>query len=256
MRRKFWLYLSAALASVYAIYVLWSKFAKLVGSKPPVVLGDVGEFLLFASAILALTLHIIVSERQAADKGATRRLSRLAPSHGIVMKRLLKNLDDNAERYLMLVCYTFCCAVIIQDVARRYLLNYSAGWSQETAQYAFIYLGWIGAASAVRERAHIRFDILLNKLPERLHGYVYVFSELATLAFALIALRYTLHSIAQDWQFGNSTDVLRVSRIWAEAAVPIGFSLIFIRTLQAMSRDIAAIRNGLPAYRGKAMFEE
>jgi hypothetical protein len=38
--------------------------------------------------------------------------------------------------------------------------------------------------------------------------------------------------------------------------VPIGFCLIVIRTLQAVSRDIAAIRNGLPAYRGKAMFEE
>ena len=66
------------------------------------------------------------------------------------MNRLLKNLDDNAERYLMLACYTFCCAVIIQDVARRYLLNYSAGWSQETAQYAFIYLGWIGGKGSGR----------------------------------------------------------------------------------------------------------
>jgi hypothetical protein len=68
MRRKAWLYLSMILALVYATYVLWSKFAKLVGSKPPVVLGDVGEFLLFASAILALTLHIIVSERPASEK--------------------------------------------------------------------------------------------------------------------------------------------------------------------------------------------
>jgi hypothetical protein len=68
MRRKAWLYLSILLALVYATYVLWSKFAKLVGSRPPVVLGDIGEFLLFASAILALTLHIIVSERPASEK--------------------------------------------------------------------------------------------------------------------------------------------------------------------------------------------
>jgi len=172
------------------------------------------------------------------------------------MNRLLKSLDDNTERYLMLACYTFCCAVIIQDVARRYLLNYSAGWSQETAQYAFIYLGWIGAASAVKERAHIRFDIVLNRLPERLHGYVYIFSELATLLFATIALRYTWYSIMRDWQFGNTTDVLRVSRIWAEAAVVIGFSLIVIRSLQAVYRDVRSLRAGQPAYRGKAMFEE
>jgi hypothetical protein len=68
MRRKAWLYLSILLVLVYATYVLWSKFAKLVGSRPPVVLGDVGEFLLFASAILALTLHVIVTERPASEK--------------------------------------------------------------------------------------------------------------------------------------------------------------------------------------------
>jgi TRAP-type C4-dicarboxylate transport system permease small subunit len=253
MRGRLWLSISIVLAATYAIYVLWSKFAKVVGLAPPIRLGDVGEFLLFAGAILALTLQ---SRNGRAVTVRPAKISCRQRSHGPPMKRLLKNLDDNAERYLMLACYTFCCAVIIQDVARRYLLNYSAGWSQETAQYAFIYLGWIGAASAVKERAHVRFDILLNRLPERLHGYIYIFSELATLAFALIALRYTLHSIAQDWQFGNTTDVLRVSRIWAEAAVPIGFSLIVIRTLQAMARDIAAIREGRPAYRGKAMFEE
>ena len=71
------------------------------------------------------------------------------------MRRLLQELDRNAERYLMFVCYAFVCAVIIQEVGRRYLLNYSSAWAEETARYAFIYLGWIGAAYAVtRARAH------------------------------------------------------------------------------------------------------
>ena len=172
------------------------------------------------------------------------------------MPRLLRTLDDNIERYLMLLCYVFCCAVIIQDVARRFLLNYSAAWSQETAQYAFIYLGWIGAAYAVKERAHIRFDILLNKLPERLHGYVYLAGEVATILFAVIAFRYSMHTIGTLYQFGGATPVLRVSKIWAEAAVPIGFGLIILRSLQAMRRDVGDMRAGRPVFRGKALFEE
>ena len=126
------------------------------------------------------------------------------------MRELIAALDRNAERYLMLACYVFCCAVIIQDVARRFLLNYSAAWSQETAQYAFIYLGWIGAAHAVKERAHIRFDILQNKLPERLHGWIFVAGEIATIIYALIALRFSMHTIGVLWQFGGATPVLRV----------------------------------------------
>lgn len=172
------------------------------------------------------------------------------------MRRTLDLLDRNIERYIMLICYVFCCAVIIQDVARRFIINYSAAWSQETAQYAFIYLGWIGAAYAVKERAHIRFDILLNKLPERLHGWIYIAGELATIVFAIIAFRYSMHTIATLWQYGGATPVLRVSKIWAEAAVPIGFGLILIRSVQAMLRDVADMRAGRPVYRGKALFEE
>lgn len=172
------------------------------------------------------------------------------------MKSILAKLDDNAERYIMLVCYVFCCAVIIQDVGRRFVLNYSAAWSQETAQYAFIYLGWIGAAYAVKERAHIRFDILMNMLPERAHGWIYLAGEVATIVFALIALRFSLHTIGTLWQFGAATPVLRVSKIWAEAAIPIGFTLIVFRSLQAMRRDIVDMRAGRSVYRGKALFED
>lgn len=172
------------------------------------------------------------------------------------MRELLQALDRNAERYLMLTAYVFCCSVIIQDVARRFLLNYSSAWSQETAQYAFIYLGWIGAAFAVKERAHIRFDVLQNMLPDRLHGYVYAAGEIATITFAVIALRYSMHTIGTLWEFGGATPVLRVSKIWAEAAVPIGFVLIVFRSLQALRRDVADIRAGRAAYTGKALFEE
>lgn len=172
------------------------------------------------------------------------------------MKRTLTLLDNNIERYLMLIAYVFCCAVIIQDVGRRFILNYSAAWSQETAQYAFIYLGWIGAAYAVKERAHIRFDILLNRLPERMHGAIYILGDLATILFAVIALRFSAHTIATLWQFDAATPVLRVSKVWAEAAVPIGFALIVYRSLRSIARDVADMRAGRPVYKGKALFED
>lgn len=172
------------------------------------------------------------------------------------MKALLRDLDANAERYLMLVCYTFVCFVIVQEVARRFLLNYSSAWAEETARYAFIYLGWVGAAYAVKERVHVRFDIVLNTLPERLKGWLYLLGELGTLVFACIALYYCTHTIRQLLEFGGATPVLRVNKVWFEAAVPVGFSLIVWRVLQAMRRDIGDLRAGRPAHAGKAMFEE
>jgi TRAP-type C4-dicarboxylate transport system permease small subunit len=172
------------------------------------------------------------------------------------MRRILAALDANAERYLMLVFYTFCCFVIVQEVVRRFVLNYSSAWAEETARYAFIYLGWLGAAYAVRERAHIRFDILFNALPKRLHGWVYLFGELMTLVFACIAFYYSMHTIQQLLQFEGTTPVLRVNKAWFEAAVPLAFALVVVRTIQAMRRDLADLRAGRAAFTGKALFEE
>lgn len=172
------------------------------------------------------------------------------------MKRLLHSLDENAERYLMLTCYCFIVFVIVQEVFRRFVLNYSSAWAEELARYAFIYMGWIGAAAAVKERAHIRFDVLLTRLPARLHGYLYIFTELCTLVFACIALYWSMHTIEQLLQFGGTTPVMRVNKAWFEAAVPIGFTLIIVRIAQSLVRDVADIRAGRPAFAGKAMFEE
>lgn len=172
------------------------------------------------------------------------------------MRRLFRSLDENAERWAMLVFYTFCCIVIVQEVFRRFVLNYSSAWGEEAARYSFIYLGWVGAAYAVRERAHIRFDFLLQALKPRPKAAMFIFAELVTIGFACIALYWSLHTIGTLLQFGATTPVLRVSKVWFEAAVPIGFCLVLLRSLQGIWRDLGDLRAGRQPFAGKAMFEE
>jgi C4-dicarboxylate transporter DctQ subunit len=172
------------------------------------------------------------------------------------MTSLLKALDRDGERWAMLLFYAFCCIVIVQEVLRRFVLSYSSAWGEEAARYAFIYLGWIGAAYAVRERAHIRFDFLLRAVGPRTRAGLYVFGELCTIAFACIALYWSMHTIQTLLQFDGQTPVLRVNKTWFEAAVPIGFSLVIYRSLQGLWRDLQDLRRGDEVFAGKAMFEE
>lgn len=66
---KPWLKLSAGLAGLYLLLVVWAKYAKTLGP-PPVKLGDTGEFLLFLAVIIAFVIEVIRSE------GADRREDR------------------------------------------------------------------------------------------------------------------------------------------------------------------------------------
>jgi TRAP-type C4-dicarboxylate transport system permease small subunit len=235
---------AAVLSVLYVLNVLAGVLAQKAKLALPFRFGDRGEALVFLVATIAFVVALLQRERlTGAAAGAPAR-------------SWWQALDGNAERSAMLVFYVFVCAVIVQEVVRRFVLNYSSAWAEESARYAFIYLGYIGAAYAVRERAHIRFDILLQRMPPRLHGFVYIFSELATIVFAAFALYWSLKTIGQLIRFEGESPVLRFNKAWFVAALPIGFALIVLRSLQAMHRDIADLRAGHPVFTGKAMFEE
>lgn len=171
------------------------------------------------------------------------------------MRKLLRQLDENGERCLMLVFYCFIVFVIVIEVVRRFVLDFSSLWGEEAARFAFIYLGWVGASYCVKQRAHIRFDVLLHLLARRWHGYVYLFGELCTLVFAGFALYWSLETISTQLEFGALAPALRVSQVWFEAAVPLGFSMMVVRVLQSAWRDIQDIRAGRDAYAGTLLFD-
>lgn len=171
------------------------------------------------------------------------------------MRQLLRQLDQNGERYLMLVFYCFIVFVIVIEVVRRFALDFSSLWGEEAARFAFIYLGWVGASYAVKQRAHIRFDIMLHLLPRRWHGYLYLFGELCTLIFAGFALFWSLETISTMIEFDALAPALRVSQVWFEAAVPLGFSMMVVRVLQSAWRDIQDLRAGREAFAGTLLFD-
>lgn len=171
------------------------------------------------------------------------------------MRKLLRQLDRNGERFLMLVFYCFIVFVIVTEVVRRFVLDFSSLWGEEAARFAFVYLGWVGSSFAVKQRAHIRFDVLLHVLPRRWHGYLYLFGEICTLVFAGFALYWSLETISTMIEFDALAPALRVSQVWFEAAVPLGFSMMVARVLQSAWRDIQDIRAGRDAFAGTLLFD-
>jgi len=168
---------------------------------------------------------------------------------------LLAILDRNAERWALLVFYTLLVATMAIEVVRRELFSYSSIWGEEIVRYAFIYLAWIGAASAVRERAHIRIDVLFHYLSNRGKAALYILGDLVMLVLACMAVYLSLETVGVSWRFGSVSHGLRVSMVWFLMAVPIGFSLMIFRLIQSLLRDISDLRAGRPAYDGERLFD-
>ncbi|NND92948.1 MAG: TRAP transporter small permease [Granulosicoccus sp.] len=171
------------------------------------------------------------------------------------MKRTLRLLDQNAEQWALLVFYVLLVLTMSVEVVRREVFSYSSIWGEEVVRYAFIYLAWIGAASAVRERAHIRIDVLMHYVSPRIKALLYIFGDLVMLTIACIALYYSYHSVAVSWKFGSVSHGLRLPMVWFLAAVPIGFSLMALRLVQSLIRDVRAFRTGETVFEGNKLFD-
>lgn len=169
--------------------------------------------------------------------------------------KVLKTLDKNAERWLLLVFYLMLVSTMAIEVLRREIFSYSSIWGEEIVRYSFIYLAWIGAAAAFKDRAHIRIDVIMYYVNNRVKALLYIFGDLVTMAVACIALYWSFETVMVSAKFGSVSHGLRISMVWFLMAVPLGFSLIILRLVQSLIRDVRLLREGKPPYEGATLFD-
>jgi len=171
------------------------------------------------------------------------------------MSQLLKGLDKNGERWLLLVFYVMLVGTMFIEVIRREVFSYSSIWGEEIVRYSFIYLAWIGAAAAVKGRGHIRIDVIMNYVPRTIKTLLYIFGDIVMFTVALIALYWSWEAVHVSWKFGSVTHGLRVSQVFFLFAVPFGFALVMLRLIQSFLRDLSDLRNGRAVYEGDTLFD-
>lgn len=173
----------------------------------------------------------------------------------MTVKQVLRKIDRDGERWLTLPLYVMVVLTVFSEVFRRFFLSYSSIWAEEVARYAFIYIAWIGASSAIRDRAHIRIDFLLPLLSRRWRAIAFIFGDVATLVLAVFAFYWSMEPVINSIEFGSVTHGLRISQAWFLSAVPIGFAMMTWRLIQSMKRDLSDLRAGRPVFEGAKLFD-
>ncbi|WGH78057.1 TRAP transporter small permease [Jannaschia ovalis] len=171
------------------------------------------------------------------------------------MSRTWKAIDQNGERWLLLTFYIMLVGTMFIEVVRRELFSYSSIWGEEIVRYSFIYLAWIGAAAAVKERGHIRIDVLMQYVGPRVKALLYILGDIVMFAVAAVALYWSFETVLVSAKFGSVTHGLRISQVWFLMAVPFGFGLVMLRLIQSFLRDVRDLRDGRPVYEGDKLFD-
>jgi TRAP-type C4-dicarboxylate transport system permease small subunit len=114
--------------------------------------------------------------------------------------------------------------VFIASVMRFY--GHPLVWSVDMAQLLFIWLCFLGASRAMREKSHLGMEVLVKYLGYRSHLWLELACSLVVLAFlgVLVVEGVKLTLLNSERTFGDST----LSYAWVTAAVPVGSAILGI----------------------------
>lgn len=131
---------------------------------------------------------------------------------------------------------------IFGQVFYRNMLDSYLGWAEEVARFSFVWLVFLGSASAFRGRLHLGIDFIPEIL--RYRGRILLDSLVCVVVFALMIVliiygyRLTLRTMTQI------APATGVTMGYIYVAIPIGAALIAVYALVDFFRNILALVSG------------
>lgn len=152
--------------------------------------------------------------------------------------KILRFLNNKLEEIFLVVLMILATLTVTAQVVTRYLLKIPLPWSEELARYMFIWLVWVGASFATKERRHISIDVLVKRLPDSAQKICTIISTLVWIAF-LLCMSYLSFKLTRSVFGGSQVAVGSGIPMWIPyAAIPTGMILMLFRLLQNCYYDL------------------
>lgn len=103
--------------------------------------------------------------------------------------RRARSLMDRIEETVIAVILGLMTAVTFANVVARYLFNVNILWALELTVFMFGWLVLLGASYAVKKRAHLGVDAILNMVPPLARRALALISVACCLLFSLLLLK-------------------------------------------------------------------
>jgi TRAP-type transport system small permease protein len=125
-------------------------------------------------------------------------------------------------------------ADVFLGVWSRYVMQATFQWYDEVARLCFVWMVFLGAASAVRRGAHFRLHLLIDRLGPRLRRAADLVVGLLVVVFGgvLVAGGVAMWPVARR----QVTDSLELSMLWFYAALPVGGALMILFSVPQLWR--------------------
>jgi C4-dicarboxylate transporter, DctQ subunit len=98
---------------------------------------------------------------------------------------------------ILLIGLTF---IVGADITLRYLFNKPLGWVKEVSEYTLVGLGFLVAAWILKDDAHVKMDLVLNKVGSRTQTMMNIITSGISTIVVLITTWFTLRVIVDFYR--------------------------------------------------------
>ncbi|MEG1823827.1 MAG: TRAP transporter small permease [Cloacibacillus sp.] len=146
----------------------------------------------------------------------------------------VKKFLDNFEEYFCVWTMAIMTVLVFFQVVMRYVFSNSLSWSEELARFIFLWLSWIGASYAVKERSHFRVEMFANMVKGRARVYFEYFVLIVWFVFSFILTWLGTELVVFLYDTGQASSAMDIPMTWPYASVPVGCALMCIRLVVEM----------------------
>jgi TRAP-type C4-dicarboxylate transport system permease small subunit len=141
------------------------------------------------------------------------------------------------SRVVVMVLMAAMTVDCLLGVFFRYVVQDALTWTEETARYLMIWMGFLATGLALREGGHIAVELVLERMPAGVQRAMLAAVRLLGFAF-LVAV------IGAGWVLlvrvsGQRTPVLGISMMWPYLAIPVGCLLTALEMVALALREPA-----------------
>ncbi|WP_106496465.1 TRAP transporter small permease [Lentibacillus sp. Marseille-P4043] len=134
------------------------------------------------------------------------------------MKRFVNALEKVQITVGLLFLCLFFLVILLQIVTR--YMGISVIWTEEVANYSFIWAVFMGAAVMVNRREHFNFDLLQRKLKGKGKVSLNIFNDIVLILFNIVIFLLGIQIVNEFWNYTWATiPEMKMGYIWI--AIPI-----------------------------------
>ncbi len=159
-------------------------------------------------------------------------------------KSKLKNLAMNFELYIGSVFLAITTVIVIMNVFTRYFLKFTYHWTEEVAVGSFVWVIFLGFASAFKKKGLIGVEILTKLLPGKAKLIVEMIMCVVTIIISGVMFYFSLIYVMGSTKI---TPALEFSYKYIYSAMVLSFTLISIYSVIFLIQSIKTFRSNDPA---------